>query len=122
MARNKQYLCNHKGCKCFFFSSLDLKQHKVIHYVKPSRKEALGSSCLVCGNQGEIKHHLSYIPEYIIMVCRKCHGKIHSGKLKDWSTQSNYGAINIRDGYLLKSRLNEYEKLIKYGAPLPPRA
>lgn len=36
-------------------------------------------SCQLCGATGKlVNHHISYIPERILVVCPKCHSKIHA--------------------------------------------
>ncbi len=35
--------------------------------------------CVKCGSQKYcVKHHVTYVPEFIIPLCRSCHMKIHA--------------------------------------------
>jgi hypothetical protein len=40
------------------------------------------SNCFVCGKESKIvKHHITYNPEKIILVCESCHDLIHRTEL-----------------------------------------
>lgn len=40
-------------------------------------------TCVVCGNIGNVVHHVSYYPVVkTIIVCVSCHNKIHKGKIE----------------------------------------
>ena len=48
-------------------------------------KDSLKPICEVCGKKidlsKEVKHHISYIPENVILVHASCHNKIHKKNL-----------------------------------------
>ena len=38
------------------------------------------SSCKYCGSKIKLeRHHISYIPAKVILLCRECHKREHSG-------------------------------------------
>lgn len=34
--------------------------------------------CYLCGRSAGSLHHISYVPEKVVLVCSHCHGEVHS--------------------------------------------
>ncbi len=50
--------------------------------------------CSLCNKQiGNIKHHTSYLPQELILVCSSCHNKIHRGNLKHLNPSRRMASI-----------------------------
>lgn len=43
-----------------------------------SRAQKERDKCYFCGKKSKMSHHVSYVPERKITLCRSCHGKLHS--------------------------------------------
>jgi len=77
--------------------------------------------CDVCGQEGSIFHHISYIPPITKPVCRSCHSKIHCGNQYPELIPLDNNGTTIHVSLDTKSRLDElkiiprepYEDVIK---------
>lgn len=43
-----------------------------------SDKDGFPDGCYLCGGPAGMLHHISYIPEKVILTCPSCHGDVHS--------------------------------------------
>lgn len=43
-----------------------------------SDKDGYPDGCFLCEGPAGTLHHVSYVPEKVILVCSRCHSKIHS--------------------------------------------
>ena len=43
-----------------------------------SDKPGMPDGCYLCDRTAGLLHHISYIPEIVILLCSECHGKAHS--------------------------------------------
>jgi len=56
-------------------------------------KSNLKGKCSVCGSTEDlVRHHVSYDPEIIDILCRKCHSSLHMKRY--WRTGSPYKPHN----------------------------
>ena len=74
-------------------------------------------NCEICNiREAKIKHHLTYKPEKIMLVCSKCHRIIHSNNsllndFKPSKEQMNFiGSVCIKLEKETRTRLNEFGK------------
>lgn len=42
-----------------------------------SDKEGFPDGCYLCEGRAGTLHHISYVPEKVILVCSHCHGRVH---------------------------------------------
>ena len=47
-------------------------------------------TCILCGNIAVLIHHISYLEDKTIPVCRKCHDKIHADKTHEYYPIDKY--------------------------------
>jgi len=41
--------------------------------------------CRICGSRRKVEeHHVNYIPEITVPLCRECHGRVHHGDEEDY--------------------------------------
>jgi len=43
-----------------------------------SDKSEFPDGCYLCDRTAGILHHISYVPEKVVLVCSDCHGLVHS--------------------------------------------
>lgn len=74
--------------------------------------KSINWKCELCGKEDQsklINHHVSYIPEEIIVICRKCHSEIHGKNKRDSEIMPE---LSKKDWKLIK-RLLYYSDLSK---------
>ena len=81
----------------------------------------LKGDCTICSSKDVTvyKHHIQYSDNTTIVVCPKCHSKIHSGKINEFIPLDNSGYSIIRLSKQNRNKLNEdrkdFERLIGGG-------
>lgn len=43
-----------------------------------SDKLGYPDGCYLCDGRAGMLHHISYVPEKVVLVCPDCHGRVHS--------------------------------------------
>ena len=74
-------------------------------------------SCVICGKKKDlVVHHVRYIPEEIIILCRSCHSKVHREKQNDKETK--YCQYTTKSPKFTPTGIIFYKKLVKTGTSL----
>jgi len=82
------------------------EKHYAVWHPEFSKWKSVGV-CEICGEECDSldKHHVSYLPCKIILICSFCHNRIHHGSgLEEFKPPEGHGAIyhSVKGAFLRK--------------------
>jgi hypothetical protein len=66
-----------------------------------------------------VKHHISYFPEVVVRLCKRCHKVIHKSKLPMYDKYKKYSKGDSKFFYGQRSRKPKRKKRYWLDIPLP---